>query len=116
MTAVWAILKRAGAWLTANPLWGIIAALLAALGAAHARNRYLAARARAIRDEAARIRVEAEVRAMDVHAAALREDIEASRSDQVEAAREAEAAADEALDALERRKAIARKYRRNPLK
>ena len=100
------------AWLRANPLWGIIAALLAGLGASGLHRAYLKARVQKADRQAVRARVrlkvaEATTRLDELHAKGRALD-EATVAAQV---REEEATV-KAEDVLERRKRLADKYRK----
>ena len=104
------LLARLGRWLVANPLWGLIAGLLAALGAAKLRQRHLERRTAEAQRTADRMRVKLMTVATKEQETALERDLEAA-SGQAEAARieEAEAAKD-AAGPLEERRDIAKRW------
>ena len=54
-----ALLRRAGRWLADNPIWGVIALLLAAVGNERARGEYARRRADRLEAQASKLRVEA---------------------------------------------------------
>lgn len=111
-----AMLRKMAKWVEAHPIWGLVAALLALLGAQGLRLRYIEARAKKIAQEALRLKTEAKVAGRSERSESLENGLKRADAEAEIAAETAKDHAEEAAKAVEQRKKIAGKYRRNPLK